>query len=168
MARVISGLRFARSYLTPVNQVLEQELDFQLGPKQGIQIEWILGSLGNISETPGADATSTAQQSVHLEEDATEDIPIATDEDAVNVDTEMIFHMQAHFILDLTTSGMSHVPQPVHLWVPYGGELKTTRNLTHRAEGAGATREYRAAILMAFKYIELSDAELLANLSSRR
>lgn len=168
MSRVISGLRFARSFLTPSNAVLEQELDFELGAKMGIQVEWVIGSLGNISETPGADAASTGQQSLHLEEDATEDIPIATGEDAVNVDSEMFFHQQANFVHDFTTSGGAFLPQPVHLWVPYNGELKTTRNITHRAEGSGATREYRAAVLIAYKLIELDDREILANLSSRR
>jgi len=103
VAELISGLRVARSFITPTGaSVVSRELDFQLGARQGIEISSVLGYGGLVDTSPAASdtvpATERGSQSLHMETGTLESFPMTTGADEDDIDTE-IFYAQMYTLM---------------------------------------------------------------------
>ena len=170
MARPVSGLRVARSLLTPEGaQVLTQEIDFQLGARMGIEIHGIYGGISGAEDASVAaldDSITTRNglQTVHLETGVVEDPLDSAAEDAFDIDTEIIWRQditQSTIWTSVVTegAGLAYIVTPVNtVWFPE--PIQSARNITHRAEAVVADGDFRMNILIYFKYIQFSLREM--------
>lgn len=170
MPRTISGTRFARSSVTPIGaQVASRVLDFQLGPRMGLEIFSVQGSCprygsGTLLVADNATGMAvTAQQSLHMETGALEDLPISAGEDADDIDTEVFYLMG--FALAYVNSGVAGEGATLTTtigptYVAYTPTLFLARNLTHRGETVNANDEATFNVLIQYRYIEFTDAEM--------
>lgn len=168
MPRIISGLRVARSFVTPASAAIEsRELDFQLGSNQGIEVLSVLGYGLYADASPATSDTvpvhSIAVQSLHLETGTLESVPALAAEEEDDIDTE-IFYVQTYglmFQVPATAGGGGGtlLVTPTGM-VDYKEPIRTARNITHRGEcfATGATLE--AGVLIFYRYIEFSNNEL--------
>lgn len=170
MPRPISGTRFARSTVTPISaQVVSRVLDFQLGPRMGLELYSVQGScprfgsgtLGVADNATGMAVTS--QQTLHMETGALENIPISAGEDADDIDTEVFYQMG--FALAFVNSGvagegatLTAVIGPTY--VRFKPTLLVARNFTHRGETVNPADEATLSVLIQYRYIEFTDAEM--------
>lgn len=169
MPKIISGLRVARSFVTPSGvAVVSRELDFQLGANQGISIQAVLGyGLGH-DDTPTPSDTApvpvSAIQTLHLETGAIEDIPLVGGEDEDDIDTE-IFYAQmfgSQFIVGNTATfgaGGWGVVTPSGL-VTFAEPILTARNITHSAKTEATGQLLDCGVLIYYKYVLFSGSEL--------
>lgn len=168
MPREISGLRIARSFITPTNAEVSRELDFQLGARQGISI---LGVLGNLMPDPASTTISTStivlltgNHTLHLETGSLETVPDAGAEDEDTTDSE-IFFKQDIFIGgndDASTefrASLSSLVDPSGL-VIFPRPILTARNITHRGITRDAALDIMAHVILYYVFVEFSLAEL--------
>lgn len=173
MPRIISGLRFARSFLSPAGvQVAQAELDFQLATRQGIAIYAILGNMtnyGNSGLLGTNEESNPVVQTVHLETGALEAPLNAAGEDAVNIDTE-IFYRQDLVLIGMAEAGGAGSYQasvtPNGL-VSYQEAVLSARNITHRAETVEAAMLAECEVTIHYKYVEFSRSEMGVLLARR-
>jgi len=170
VARVISGLRVARSFVTPTGgaNVVSRELDFQLGANQGIEISSVLGYGWVHDDSPTVSdtvpVTAKATQTLHLETGTIEAIPTLAGEDADDIDTE-IFYAQTHQMTALvgTTNtfgaGIALKSEPSGL-VVFARPIGTARNVTHSGLNSAAGAFAELGVLIYYHYILFTDAEL--------
>lgn len=170
----ITGLRIARSFLTPSgDSELTAIMDFDLGPRIGIAIHDVLGTMHRIN-VPAS--TSHAEhygvQSLHLEGGTLEAVPNAAGDDEVNIDTE-IFYIQTHSVISQTEastrggSGYAISVTPSGL-VHYARPIIAVRNITHAAETIVTNHEGGMQVLVFYAYVELTRNEMGFWLASRR
>jgi len=170
-------MRIGRSFLSPTGATneLEAELDFQLGPQQGIEIVAVQGYGILHDDTPAVSdtvpITARATQTLHLETGATEDIPVAAAADAVDIDTE-IFWIQffaLHIIMGATVTfgaGISHSVMPPGITY-FDVPILSPRNITHKATTEGADQDLEAGVMVHYYYVTFSNAELGVLLARR-
>ena len=170
--RALTGQRFARSFLTPVDvQVVEAELDFQLGPSMAIVIDWVQAYLAEFSWVASAVWLPYRWvQTLHLETGPLEDVPVSAGEDEQNVDSEIFY---AHAVAALghdtavavggSASGVTQGNTVMH----YREPVVSVRNITHRAEGFTVGGQAGLGVLIAYKYVELTKDEFVLNLAKR-
>jgi len=165
--REISGLRIARSFITPTEVRVSRELDFQLGARQGIAIEAILGTM-----VPGTGSTVSAStivmvtgnQTLHLETGSLETVPDAAAEDEDTIDTEVFFR-QDLFLGgndDSTTefrASLATLVNPNGL-VTFSKPIFSARNITHSGITGGSTLDTLCHVLIYYTFVEFSLAEL--------
>lgn len=177
MSKVISGQRIGRSFVTPTGAANEvsRVLDFQLSADQGIEISAVLGYGSYGDNTPAVSDTvpalTEASQTLHLEEGATEDLPIAQGADADEIDTEMFYGQvfSSMFIVGATATfgaGGSVTVQPNGL-VTFPRPILSPRNITHKGSTGFADTFLNAGIFLFYHYVEFSNAELGVLLSRR-
>jgi len=174
MTRIISGPRFARSFLTPTgSQVLTAEFDFQLAADQGVEILSVLGSLNITDPSPVASDTVTVvphgQHSLHLDTGTLEDLPIADGEDAIDVDTEIFWFqsVRAMFLVGTTnTFGAGGAPGNSVLYTAFDPPVLAARNITHRCESE-ANSDAHGHILLGYHFVQFTNAELGLILATR-
>jgi len=170
MPKAISGTRFARSMVTPIGaQVVSRVLDFQLGPRMGLEIYSVQGSVsrlgtGTLGTVDNATiAVTQGQQTLHMETGALEDIPIKAGEDADDIDTE-IFYQYGLYVTGVNSgivgegASLAIVSGPGY--VVYNPTLFVARNITHRGETVNANEEANFSVLIQYRYIEFTDAEM--------
>jgi len=168
MARIISGLRIARSFVTPqAAEVVSRELDFQLGSDQGIQIEAVLG-LGVVTDTTPAVSDTTlisaeGIQSLHMETGSLEDVPIAIAEDADDIDTEIFYAQHMAHVSQVPSTvgggGGALVVTPSGL-VTFAQPIQTARNITHRGETLATGQAGRMHVYVYYRFVQFTNAEL--------
>jgi len=168
MARLISGLRIARSFVTPTGAaVVSRELDFQLGSDQGIQIEAVLGH-GHIADsTPTVSdttlVTAIGLSSLHLETGSLEDLPIANAEDADDIDTEVFYEQSFTHVVQVPSTvgggGGGVLATPSGL-VTFAQPIQTARNVTHRGETLATGQLGLFHVLIYYRYVQFTNAEL--------
>jgi len=168
MSRKISGLRVARSLVTPTGAaIVSRELDFQLGSDQGIEIHSVLGGgiLGDASPAASDSVVVVAQaaSTLHMETGTLEDFPLVSGEDADDIDTE-IFYAQsfAHVVQVPATAGgggggVLVTPSGI---VNFEEPIRTARNITHRGESFATGQSLDAWVLIYYNYIQFTQAEL--------
>lgn len=166
MPRDISGLRVARSFVTPANNgTVERELDFQLATQQGIAIHGVLGIVQHIAITAQTALEAVyAAQTLHLETGTLEAPPMDAAEDADDIDTE-IFYEQAigishqeeaatrggsNFGGYITPSGLVTFPIPI----------LSARNITHRGEIVDANGEALFGVFIYYNYVHFTMNEI--------
>lgn len=174
MPRVVSGMRTAISFVTPSGAAeVAREIDFQLGAQDGIQIYGVQG-YGNLhDDTPATSATvpsvASAVQTLHLETGETEDLPDQAGEDLDDIDTEIFYvqqFIQSTFFHTTTGAGISLSITPPGIWVP-PEPILSPRNIIHKGTTNGADQLLEAGLLIFFKYVTLSNAELGVALARR-
>jgi len=168
MARQISGLRIARSMLSPTGaQALSVELDFQLGSDQGIAISAVVGGgLIHDDSMPTSDtvpATTLASQTLHMETGTLEDFPLLSAQDEFDIDTEIFyaqsFQTQFHIPATAGGGGGSQTVTPNGI-VVFAEPIQTARNITHRAETGGTDQDLECWLMIYYRYIQFTNAEL--------
>jgi len=167
MPREISGLRLARSFVTPTEVEVSRVLDFQLGARQGIAIKAVLGSiLANSGSSVSTSTTSfiTANHTLHLESGSLETVPDAAAEDEDTIDSEVFYRQdlllagnddaatefRASITHEVTPSGIVDFPEPIF----------AARNITHRGITGGSTLDTNCHVLIYYTFVEFSLAEL--------
>lgn len=165
MPRDISGLRVARSLVTPIGAAVAQnELDFQLAVRQGIAIHAVLGFGQFVPVSSTTWAMFRAHQHLHLETGTVEVLPDAAGDDEVNVDTE-IFWAQWFTALvqdEAATRGGSAgstnvVPSGL---ITFPVPILSARNITHVGETVTTSHSLEATVLIYYHYVEFSLAEM--------
>ena len=168
MPREISGLRIARSFITPPNTEVSRVIDFQLGARQGIQIHSVLGSMtvdpGNTTISSSGINFFHGTHTLHLESGSLETVPDASAEDEDTIDSE-IFYRQEITVAgndDLTTefrASLAIVVNPNGL-VEYARPLFIARNITHRGISLSSAMDFLAHVTIFYTFVEFSLAEL--------
>jgi len=166
----ISGLRIARSFLTPDidNTVLERELDFQLGARQGIAIHSVHGEVRIESSTlTMSTATITlgnGVHSLHLETGSLETVPDESGDDEDTIDSEVFFRQGVTLggNDDATTEFRASLAMLVSPQGPvdYPNPILTARNITHRAVMRTSVFDGLFNVTIFYTFVEFSLAEL--------
>jgi len=168
MPREISGLRIARSFITPTDAAVSREIDFQLGARQGISIHSILPTMvpdpAGWEPASAAITEASASHTLHLETGSLETVPDAAGEDEDTIDSEIFFRQEmwlggnddaatefrASIGVMVNPSGMVTYPRP----------LFAARNITHRGISTGAQMDFLANVLIYYTFVEFSLGEL--------
>lgn len=169
MSKQISGLRVARSFVTPTGaETIVRELDFQLGANQGIAIQAVLGYGGAIDANPAPSDTEWAltvcHQSLHLETGTTELLPIGAGDDEDDIDTEA-FYIQSYYGAQQTWStatggaGGLLVATPSGL-VTFAEPIQTARNISHVGRTITAGQSGNVGVFIYYHYVLFSGSEL--------
>ena len=176
MPRVISGQRIARSFVSPTGAAneVEREVDFQLAADQGVEIAAVLGYLSFHDDTPAASdtvpASTVAHQTLHLETSATEDLDDAAGEDATVIDTELFYVQFAQFTFQIPATagggggGLTVTPSGL---VVFPDPIVSPRNITHKGTTVTADTDLEAGVLIYYRYLQFSNAELGVLLARR-
>jgi len=168
MPKEISGLRIARSFITPTNAEASRVLDFQLGARQGIAISGVLGS---IKTDPGAFTLSSStvlmfagNHTLHLESGSLETVPDEQGEDEDTIDSE-VFYRQ-----DLSVGGNDDattefraslaLESSPHALVTFPKPLLVARNITHRGISSSANLDLLCHVIIYYTFVEFSLSEL--------
>ena len=171
----ISGLRIARSFITPTNTEVQRTIDFQLGARQGISIEGVLPEIAmDIALTVSATVPTVlgGSHSLHLETGSLETVPDQTGEDEDTIDSEIFFRQRLTYVGndDLTTEfrgqGSVHI-SPNGMWVP-PRPLFTARNITHRGLVNSADMDLLCHVTIYYVFVEFTLAELGLTLARRQ
>jgi len=167
MPRVISGIRRARSMVTPAGaEVATRVLDFNFPASGGIEVIGVLGSVGAFDASPAVSDTVPAKilisQSLHLEEGTIENIPFNDGEDADEIDTEVFFHQVelGTFQVPATAGGGGGTAASGTLYIPYDKPVLVARNITHRGELSLTGQLSQCHVLIFYRHVVFSDAEL--------
>jgi len=173
MPREISGLRLARSYITPTASEVSRELDFQLGARQGIAIYAVSADMVVETYTPGVLATGThGTHTLHLETGSLETVPDAAGEDEDTIDSEVFFRQSLDIVGwdDIATefrAAISHMVTPAGL-ITFPRPIFTARNITHRGISIATTITFFAHVILYYTFVEFSLAELGLILARRQ
>jgi len=174
MPTEISGLRIARSFITPTDAEVSRTIDFQLGARQGISIEGVLGEIrvdsSNWTPNVGVVTAHPAVHTLHLEAGSLETVPDAAGEDEDTIDSE-IFYRQALTVIAIdepTAQGAaSQSVVPNGMWIP-PRPLFTARNITHRGIGISSAMDFLAHVIIYYVFVEFTLAELGLILARRQ
>ncbi len=169
MVKEISGLRVARSTVTPSSTTaVVRELDFQLGPRQGIQIFAVLptvtvdaASTGPSSSVVGFD---NGNQTLHLETGSLETVPDNAAEDEDTIDSEIFMRQdvivggnddsatefRSSLAITVTPSGLVTYPRPI----------LAARNISHRGIVDGTSDDLNFHVLIYYVFVEFQLSEL--------
>lgn len=172
----ISGLRIARSFITPTDARVTRELDFQLGPRQGIRIESVLGGMApdRAAFVPSVTTQAVMQgnQTLHFETGSLETVPDAVAEDEDSIDSEVFYRQDMTYIGndDVTTefrasSTLIVTPQGI---VDYRGSLFTARNISHSGISLDAGLDLVCNVIIFYTFVEFTLAELGLILARRQ
>lgn len=165
MPRPISGIRVARSFVTPSGAAaVSRELDFQLAVRQGIEMFGVIGTAQLTHTFVTAVTVIRGVQTLHLETGTLEEPPTATGEDEDNIDTEIIYQqVVSGFTQDeAATRGGSlgallAVPSSI---VAFPFSILSARNITHRGESENANLDIQFGLLIYYRYVEFSLSEM--------
>lgn len=166
MPRIISGLRVARSYVTPAGTTaVERTLDFQLGARQGIQIEQMVGSIEILDVIESTDTDNyNGNHTLHLESGSLEVVADAAAEDEDTIDSEIIYRQGASLIVqeEAATRGGSAVAFMVDPTSPiiFSTPLFVARNPTHRGITKSTNFSVGCHLTIYYKFVEFSLGEL--------
>lgn len=176
MPREISGLRIARSFITPDATEVQRALDFQLGARQGISIHGVLGSMmPDDTLTTVSSSTvgfETASHTLHLETGSLETVPDEAAEDEDTIDSEIFWRQdmvvggnddastefRASLAVTISPNGLVTFPTPIF----------SARNITHRGIATDNVLDFKAHVLIYYTFVEFSLAELGLILARRQ
>lgn len=167
MPRALTSIRIANSFLTPTGiEVRSALLDFQLGPAMGIEIFQVLGYVNggfNNNLLSLGETTHRGNHTLHLETGALENVPATeADGDQSDIDTEVFFRQDysaSGMQGSLSEGAMSQYVVPTEP-VTYAVPILTARNITHRAETTTANDIKNFGVLIFYRYVEFTDAEM--------
>ncbi len=168
MPREISGLRIARSFITPTDSVVSRVIDFQLGARQGIAIEGVLASMvpdpAGFEPASAATTEASGSHTLHLESGSLETVPDSAGEDEDTIDSEVFFRQElwiggnddsaTEFRASLA---VMVVPQG---YIPFPKPIFSARNITHRGISTASNLDFLANVTIYYTFVEFSLAEL--------
>jgi len=163
MPRAVSGMRIARSLVTPTGAAsVSRELDFQLGSEDGIEIFGVLGHVMVHQVLVGATFSPyTAVQTIHLETGALEDILEADAEDNDTIDSDIFYRQDMNLItFDGTTeSAAAMMVMPTGL-ITYPVPILSARNITHQGSSQDITQAFGLHVMIFYRFVQFSLQEL--------
>jgi len=176
MPREISGLRIARSFITPPFAATTRELDFQLGARQGIAIQSVLGGItadpAGFTPSPSTMTEFVANHTLHLETGSLESVPDASTEDEDTIDSEIFYRQdlwiggQDDSVTEFRASLASLVvPNGI---VPFARPIFTARNITHRGITSNSSLAVLCHVIIYYTFVEFSLSELGLILARRQ
>jgi len=167
MPREISGLRIARSFISPTDTEASRVIDFQLGARQGIAISSVLGEIvpDPAATVPGATFNVfNGSHTLHLEAGSLETVPDAAGEDEDTIDSEVFYRQTLSMgsLDDSTTEfrasyGVTVLPGGV---LAYDKPILTARNITHRGITSSSALDILCHVTIFYTFVEFSLAEL--------
>lgn len=176
MPRIMSGQRIAHAFVSPTGaEEASQVLDFQLAADQGIEITMVspYGWLHDDSPAPSDTVPyiATGLLTLHLEDGATDDLPIAAGADVFDIDSEII---AAYTFFDRGIVGatatfgasatMGVIPAtPIYFPQP----ILAPRNITLKGTTVGTDVDAEMGMTIMYRYVEFSNAELGVLLARR-
>ena len=168
MPREISGLRIARSFITPTSAEVSRVIDFQLGARQGIAISSVLGEIladeANTTVSTGAVTILQGNHTLHLESGSLETVPDQAGEDEDTIDSEVFYRQTFSFIGndDLTTEFRASASQLVvpQGMIQYDKPLLVARNITHRGIAKAGALDLLCHVTIFYTFVEFSLSEL--------
>lgn len=168
MPREISGLRIARSFITPTNAEVSRVIDLQLGARQGIAISAVLGEImpdpNNLTISTSTFSAFTGVHTLHLESGSLETVPQAAGEDEDTIDSE-VFYRQSCWVGgndDATTefrASLALMTTPGGI-VTFDKPIFIARNITHRGITNAVAMDALAHVTIYYTFVEFSLAEL--------
>lgn len=174
MPTEVSGLRFARSFVSPTDARVSRVLDFQLGARDGISI---LGVLGNIridsaafTPSPTALTALDGHHTLHLEAGSLEDIPDEAGEDEDTIDSEVFYQQSLSFvgIDEPTAQGAAAISVlPSGMWIP-PRPVFTARNITHSGISGDTTLDLLCHVIIYYVFVQFTLSELGLILARRQ
>ena len=176
MPKQISGLRIARSFITPTEVAVSREIDFQLGARQGIAIDAVLGTLGpesgNTTISTSTITFHTATQTLHLETGSLETVPDAAGEDEDTIDSEIFYRQELYMAGndDVSTefrASLAYLAMPTSM-VVFPRPIFTARNITHRGITSSSVLDMNGHIIIYYTFVEFSLSELGLILARRQ
>ncbi len=170
MPREISGLRIARSFITPSDTAVSRVIDFQLGARQGIAISAVLGSMlpdpSNTTISAAGIVIMNAVHTLHLESGSLEVVPDVGGEDEDTIDSE-VFYRQVGTLIgndDLTTEFRAsityHSDPNGMVEYPRDKPVFSARNITHRGISTNSSLDFLAHVTIYYTFVEFSLSEL--------
>jgi len=177
MAKILTGPRMAKSTVSvgAISTTETDEVDFELGADQGIELLGFKHILSDQDSTLGTAGPlhGQAQVSLHAETQSLEDPNLDAD-DTVR-DSEIVDAAVA--IIDQSddsgaAQGGMTVDRPMTssgwMWYPSDVRPIFVVNLTHRVETDGVMTSVNSTYLLLYRYVRLSAAELGNFLALRR
>ncbi len=162
MAIPISDIRIARSFIgaASASAIETQELDFDLGIQQAIEIFAVIGGLADVTITTTTSLVSTfVQQSLHRET-GTLFAPNngVGDADQVEIDTEILAEFFHNFVTVDSAEGDAAAYASNNSSFIFPRTVLTSRNLTHRVE---TDANISAAVFMHvhYRFVKLTAQE---------
>jgi len=170
MPQAITDWRVARSFIGGLAAAESQELDFNIGTQEAIEIASISGHIGFGTITPSAGfGTVIAQQTVRVEDGQIE--ALGLDETDVNVfdnDSEVMFEQFLNAIrFDGTTEAAGAI-SGANFEKVYAEPILSPINLTHAIINEGSVSTTGAVVLIEYRYVRLSLNELAFQFARRR
>ncbi len=169
MPREISGLRIARSFITPTDSEVSRVIDFQLGARQGIAIHMVAGDIqldGTTVIQVTTIASAIGNHTLHLESGSLETVPDSSAEDEDTIDSE-VFYRQGCTVIgndDVTTEFRASVAFTVTpsapVVFPENKPVFTARNITHRGIATQSWLDIACHVTIYYTFVEFSLAEL--------
>jgi len=171
MPTTISGLHFARSFISPTNVAVSREIDFQLGSRQGIAVLWVKGTVVVSSFTETTDFQElNGVHTLHLETGSLETVPLNDGDDEDTIDSEVFYRQDLGIIgaEEAATRGGSAVGMIVSPGdFNYNPAVFTARNITHRGITSTSSLTLLQHVIIAYNYVEFSLSELGVLLARR-
>lgn len=172
MSQALSDVRIARSVIghtTSAGTAQTQELDFDFGVQEAIEIFGVMGLILPDSTAVVAFASMLAIQSLHLEDDALTTVPDDDgDADLFETDSEICYMQEHHqHLLDGTTeAGASAYINPTGL-VVFPEPILSAANMTHRTISDHANLDFAGTLLIHYRYVKLNFNELAFAIARR-
>jgi len=162
----VSGMRIARSFVTPTESAVSRVIDFQLGAQEGIRIRKVFGDMqiSGSNWTPSATALGSLQgvHTLHAESGSLETVPDTAGEDEDTIDSE-IFYRQVYEVAGIdepTAQGAASISVvPNGPW-EYEGGLFLARNITHRGITSSASLDLSCHVTILYNFVKFSLSEL--------
>lgn len=176
MPNTLSNMRIARSVLhhETGNTPTTQEMDFDLGLNEAVEIFAVMGVPTSFAVlTPSAALVAyAAAASLHIEDDNPRDLDIvAADDDLVVIDDEVIFLQGMHVLMGEdstnhdTTAALAYNPQEP---LVYTQPILAAINLRHRLDASGTQVDVVHHMEVHYRYVRLTDSELIQQVARRR
>lgn len=166
----ITDWRTARSQIGALGAAEGNELDFNIGTQEAIEIASIAGHLAFGTITSAATIlTRLAQQSVRIEDGTVETLSLdETDADAFDNDSEVIFeHFLNGIAFDGTTEGGAAI-DGVNYERVFAEPILSPINLTHHVINEGSVSAVTAVVIIEYRYVRLTTQELAFQFARRR
>lgn len=171
MTTPVSAWRIARSFIGNAATEESQELDFNIGTREAIEIAGILGTLAPTAATSTTTNTPVlSEQSLHAEDGTIEALnSTGAAADQFERDSEVMYHqVLSAIVFDGTTEGAGALAVTPSGWVNYPRPLLLPFNPTHRVDNEGAVMDVGATLLIMYRYVSLSVGELALEFARRR
>ena len=159
----ISDVRVARSFIgvAAASSVESQEMDFNLGVREAIEIFAAMSTVGNVIVTATASILiDFVTQTLHMETETLDDVPhLQSEADEVDMDSEYFFRQAMHILhFNGTTEAAGGLAQLPSGLITFPVPILSAINITHRVETDTAVSA-GCEVHVHYRYVALSTTE---------